>query len=104
MWTMTEETASKAEPTTFHDVLKSLVGHVVTIANPESYEIAMGGVQKITTGFYKAKVLTVNDDYVAWISEFTAGKGAKKEPVKTFIPLAWVKRVSLLKSERLIHL
>ena len=71
---MTEENApAKAEPKTFHDVLLSLVGQVVTIANPESYEIAMGGIQKITTGFYKAKVLTVNDDYISWVSEFTHG-------------------------------
>jgi len=102
---MTEDKApTKAEPRGFHDVLQSLIGQVVTVANPESYEIAMGGVQKITTGFYKAKVLSVTDDYVSWVSEFAHGKGTKKEPVKSYIPLHRVKRVSLMKAERLIHL
>jgi hypothetical protein len=50
-------------------------------------------------------VLNVADDYITVVSEFThGGKSGKKEPVKQFIPLTCVKRVSVMKTDRLIHL
>ena len=101
---MEEKTAAQVEQKTFREILQAMVGHVVTMANPESYEAAPLGYQ-IKAGHYKAKVLALADDYLAVVSEFTpVGKGAQKEPVKSFIPLERIKRVSVMKKDRLIHL
>jgi hypothetical protein len=96
----TPETDTKC----FKDILKSLIGNVVTVVNPQSYEEMPVGHQ-IKPGFYRAKVLSMGEDFFAVVSEHQhAGKHAKKEPVKQFIPIREIKRVSVLKSERLIHL
>ena len=87
----------------FQSVLKSLVGKVVTIVNPESFEDAPVG-NRLTTGFYRAKVIGVQADYVAVATEYVHKRGGSKEPVKQFIPLTQVKRVSLMKSDRIIHI
>jgi len=88
----------------FLDLLKGLAGQIITVVNPESYEAAPIGYQ-IKAGFYKAKVTHVGADYFTVVSEFQhAGKGAKKEPVKQFIPMSRVKRISVMKTDRLIHL
>jgi hypothetical protein len=88
----------------FRDILKTLVGNVITVVNPESYEEMPVGHQ-IKPGFYRAKVLTLGEDFIAVVSEHQhAGKNAKKEPVKQFVPIREIKRLSILKSERLIHL
>ncbi len=88
----------------FTDILKAMLGNVVTVVNPESYEEMPVGHQ-IKPGFYRAKLLTIGTDYIAVVSEFQhAGKSGKKEPVKQFIPLNRIKRVSVMKAERLIHI
>jgi hypothetical protein len=92
------------EPKSFRELLKAMLGGVVTMVNPESYEEMPVGHQ-IKPGFYRAKLLALADDYLVVISEFQhAGKGAKKEPVKQYIPLSGIKRVSMMKQERLIHI
>lgn len=97
-------TAPPARLETFQDVLRGLVGKVVTCVNPESYEDAPVGHQ-LTTGFYKAKVLAVERDYFTLATEYKhRGTSAEKEPVKQFIPIGRIKRISLMKSERIIHL
>lgn len=101
-----EDTGAKPtiEDKSFTDILKAMLGTVVTVVNPESYE-AMPVGHQIKPGFYRAKLLTIGRDYLAVVSEFQhPGKAAKKEPVKQFIPLARVKRVSVMKNERLIHI
>jgi hypothetical protein len=93
-----------AQPETFLQVMQALVGKVVTMVNPESFEDAPVGY-RLTTGFYKTKVLAVGADYVTVATEFVRRRGEQsKEPVKQFIPLGRIKRVSLMKDERLVHL
>ncbi|MCZ6786679.1 MAG: hypothetical protein O7E54_05885 [Planctomycetota bacterium] len=88
----------------FGDILKSLAGQTVTIVNPESYEQVPLGFE-VRTGFYRAKVTAVGIDFVALATDFVRkGKNAGKEPVKQFLPLSRIKRISVMKSERFIHL
>lgn len=96
--------SARSAPATFRDVLAGLVGHVVTIVNPESMEEAPLG-RRITASFYRAKVLSLDGDCLTLATELVH-HGAKKdrEPVKQFLPVERVKRVSLLRSERMIHL
>ena len=92
------------EDVTYRSVLKSLVGQVVTVVNPESYEHAPVGHQ-IKTGFYRAKVTGVGQDCVVLVTEFDKkGKDAGKERVRQYIPVERVKRVSVMSSEKLIHI
>ena len=87
----------------FKSVLEGLVGKVVTVVNPESFEDAPVG-NRLTTGFYRAKVINVKGDYLCVATEYVHKRGGSKEPVKQFIPLSQVKRVSLMKSDRIIHI
>jgi hypothetical protein len=88
----------------FLDVLKSLVGMTVTMVNPESYEDAPAGHQ-IRAGFYRAKLVGLGRDYIIVMAEFTrSGREGRKEPVKQYIPIERIKRVSLLKTDWLLHI
>ncbi len=89
---------------TFPDVLNALVGKVVTVANPQSYEDAPVG-HKLTVGFYRAKILAVKADHLVLFTEFKHMRGSEgAEAVKQFVPLDRVKRISVMKSERVLHL
>lgn len=86
------------------DVLASLKGKIVTMVNPESLEDAPMGYQ-LTTGFYRAKILTVSDQMVIVGTELVRkGREAAKEPVKQFIPIHRIKRISIAKSDILVHI
>ena len=104
-----EKLAAKAGPVIeergFNEVVKTLLGKVVTIVNPESYEDAPLGHQ-IRAGWYQAKVVGMGNDYLILVTEYVhaGSKTDSREPVKQFIPLAQIKRVSVMKSERLIHI
>jgi len=89
---------------TFAKVLAALVGKVVTVANSESYEDATIG-HRLGAGFYDARILELRTDFLILVTEFhhASGHGAD-EPVKQFIPLSRVKRVSVMKSEKIIHI
>ena len=92
------------EDRSFSDLLESLLGKVVTIVNPESYEDAPVGHQ-IRAGFYRAKPIGMGKDYLILRTEYVhKGRDAGKEPVQQYIPLDKIKRISVMKSERLIHL
>lgn len=97
------------EPTivngTFRDLLEQHLGEVFLIANPESFE-ETGIGHKITAGWYKAKLMGLGADYLIVLTEFAHGTGrtAKRELIKQYIPLARIKRVSLMHTERLIHI
>jgi hypothetical protein len=96
--------ATAQTPATFDAVLRAMTGKVVTFVNPESYEDAPVGY-RLTTGFYKAKVIAVGTDYLSVATELVHRRGEKeKEPVRQFIPLAQIKRISVMKGERLIHI
>ncbi len=92
------------EDRSFADVLRSLIGQTVTIANPESFEHAPVGRQ-IKAGYYRGKPVAMGRDYLTVVTEMAqGGKSSAKEPVKQFIPLAQIKRVSIRKTERILHL
>lgn len=92
------------EDRTFIDVLKSFMGKVITVVNPESYEDAPLG-HDIRKGWYPAKPVGMGKDYLIVVTEYKhAGKKATKEPVKQFIPFARIKRISVMKTELLIHI
>ncbi len=105
---MSDQTAPKAaskptmENTSFQEVLRALVGKTVTIVNSESYESAPMGHQ-LRTGFYRAKVAGLGQDFMILLTEF-ADRGKDAEPVKQYIPLSGIKRISMMKSERLLHI
>ena len=92
------------EDRSFQDIVRSLVGQTVTIVNPESYEHAPVGYQ-LKPGFYRAKLAGIGRDYLAVLAEHKkAGRDAGKELVKQFVPFSRIKRVSLTKTDRFIHL
>jgi hypothetical protein len=95
---------AREAPRTFREALTALVGKVVTVVNPESYEEAPVGTH-ITQGIYRAKVVAVADDYLTIVTEFVHRHGDKeREPVRQFLPLNRIKRVSLMRTERILHL
>jgi hypothetical protein len=106
---MTEETQPETEPKSatmedrqFLDILRALVGKSITVVNPESYESAPVGY-KLTTGFYRGKLTALGRDYLVMMTEFERKKGSP-EPVKQYIPIQQIKRISLMKAERVLHL
>ena len=105
-------TETQGEPSTpavhpkferFREVIEPLVGKVVTVVNPESYEDAPVG-HRLTTGFYLAKVVGLGDDMITLVTEYVHPQEKSKEPVKQFVPLNKIKRISFMKSERIIHI
>ncbi len=99
-----EHESAAADNRSFHDILKGLVGKPVTVVNPESYEDAPIG-HTIKANFYKAKVTGMGTDYITVITEFKgAGKAGGVKPVKQFVPIDRIKRISVLKGECLIHI
>ena len=93
---------------TFRDLLRSLIGQPVTIVNSESYEDAPVGHQ-LRPAFYRAKPVRMGEDYLVLVGVFVhprsgAGSDPTKEPIRQYIPLARIKRVSILETEWLIHL
>ena len=91
--------------TSFKSVLAGLAGSVVTIVNPESFVDAPLG-RRLTSSVYRAKVLSVEKDYLCLATEFEHKSVARKdkEPVRQFVPIGRIKRISLLAKERMIHL
>jgi hypothetical protein len=100
-----EQAAAPAvEQKHFSDIIKSVMGKTVTVANPESYEDAPVG-HTIKVGFYRAKITGGGIDYLVAMTEYKhAGKTGGVEPVKQFIPFENIKRVSVLKQEIVLHL
>lgn len=92
------------EEKNFVDIIKSMLGKTVTVANPESYEDAPVGHQ-IRAGFYRAKLVGMGNDYLIIMTEYVhAGREQSKEPAKQFVPFSAIKRVTLMKSELVVHL
>ena len=92
------------EDRSFADVLKTLLGETVTMVNPESYEDAPHGHQ-IRAGFYRAKLVGLGKDYLVVVAEYVrADSEGSKEPAKQYIPIDKIKRISLTKTQQLIHL
>lgn len=94
---------SSSELETWLDVLRSLVGKTVTVVNPESYQEAPVGHQ-IRAGFYRARPVALGRDYVLLAVEVVHQRSGEKEVVRQFVPVSRIKRVSIRKNERLLHL
>lgn len=99
-----QEPAKARSLNTFASVLHALIGKVVTVANAESYEDAPIG-HRLGAGFYDAKVLEVRDDFIILATQFHHARGqGDDEAVSQYIPLSHVKRVSVMKSEKILHI
>jgi len=85
----------------FAAVLKSWQGESVTIINPQSYTVS-----KITDGIsfesYTATLSEAADDYIK--VTFIHKKKNEEQPVEQFIPMAWIKRVSIWGDQRYVQL
>jgi hypothetical protein len=108
--TMAEQEAAPKQPAdavedrSFHDLLKAFLGKVVTVVNPESYEDAPVGVQ-LRVGFYRAKLVGVGTNYLVLATKFVkTGKAKGEEPVKQYLPTDRVKRLSVMKTELILHI
>ena len=101
----TPEPATRSSPSaeerSFRDLLLALIGKPVTIVNPESYEDAPVGHQ-IRHGFHRAKPVGMGRDFLILLTEHKTKGGT--EAVRQYLPLDRIKRISVLKSERLIHI
>ncbi len=88
----------------FRNILQSLVGKNVTIVNPESYESAPMGFQ-LKEGYYAGKVGGIAKDFLLLHTVIQASKKeGGKIPVKQFLPIERIKRVSMMKDEYILHL
>ena len=102
------EGAGEAKPSMesrdYRSILKALVGKKVTIVNPESYESAAMGFQ-LKEGYYSGKVGTIAKDFVLLQTVIqTSKKDGGSVPVKQFIPIDRIKRISVMKDEYILHL
>jgi hypothetical protein len=92
------------EERSFADLFAPLLGKLVTVVSPESFEDAPLGRQ-LRSGFYRAKLIGLGKDYITLLTEYQhRGKQARKEPAKQFIPLGQIKRLSMMKSELIVHI
>ena len=87
----------------FQSVLKALLGKPVTVVNPESFETAPMGWQ-LKEGFYTGRVTGLGKDFMVLQTEITASKKDGKQPVKQFIPLSRIKRISIMKGNNFLHI
>jgi hypothetical protein len=91
------------EDNTFLDLLKSSLGKTFTIVNPESYEHAPVGFT-IKAGYYRAKLTGMGKDYLILVTEMRKAKADAGEPVKQFLPIKQIKRISMMRTERMLHI
>jgi hypothetical protein len=88
----------------FRGVLKALKGKTVSVVNPESYEAAPMGFQ-LKEGYYSGKVAGLQRDFLVFdTSVTTSKKEGGKIPVRQYIPIARVKRISMMKDSFILHL
>jgi len=99
-----EATATTREDRDFRTVLESLVGKKVTVINPQSYEAKAVGT-KLKEGMYSGTVSGMGNDYLVLNTVMDAPKKeGGQQPVRQFIPLLHIKRLSVMKTGALIHL
>ena len=87
----------------FRDVLQSLIGRTVTVVTAESYEAAPVGHQ-LRAGFYQAKPIGLGEDVLILRTERRPTGKKETEPVKQVIPIERIRRISVMKSELVLHL
>ena len=109
------------------DVLRGLVGKKVTIVNPESYEALPAGGSELRESHYTGEIKGFGNDYfifdtvlsAKYFVELVADTNVRvgraetqtsgemdRKPVQQYIPIARIKRLSLVKDSEqlLIHL
>jgi hypothetical protein len=102
----TQTVTAPSIPKSYREVFAALTGKVVTVVNPESFEEAAVG-HKLTTSFYRGKILGVGEDHFRLQTVFKKHGGkteAEGETVVQYVPFNHVKRVSVMKTESVIHL
>jgi hypothetical protein len=101
------ETMSPDAPTkmdkSFMSILESHVGHDFMIVNPESYE-ETGLGHTIKSDWYPGKLVATGNDFIVIVVRFQHGKNAADEHAEQYVPLSRVKRISILRSGRFLHL
>ena len=101
---ITDEAKPTMESRDFRSLLKALAGKKVTIVNPESYETAAMGFQ-LKEGYYAGKIGSVGQDFILLHTILqTSKKDGGTVPVKQFIPINRIKRISMMKDEYILHL
>ena len=111
------------EQRNYIDVLRGLVGKQVTVVNPESYEALPAGGSELREGSYSGQITGFGNDYFIFETNLAAtnlvelvaeanvrvGRAATQgvgegKPVQQFIPIARIKRLSLVDEAALLHL
>ena len=89
----------------FLTVLEGHVGHEFTVINPQSFE-ETGIGHAIREDWYTAKLVATGHDFVVLVLRFEhgSGKGSSSEPAEQYVPIRHIKRLSILKSGRYLHL
>ena len=87
----------------YRELLRSLVGKKVTVVNPESYEALPAGGSELKANYYPGKIGGVGRDYLIFHTVLAATK-KDRQPVKQFIPLTRIKRLSIMQTGTLLHL
>lgn len=95
--------AATTENRDYRGVLESLVGKKVTVVNPESFEALPHQGHELRKGFYPGKISGFGKDYMIFQTVLAATK-KDRQPVQQFIPLARIKRISLMRTGALLHL
>ena len=103
-----ERQPSEVRTSGFHDLLMLLIGMPVTVVNSESYEEGPVG-HLIRPAFYQARAIGMGRDYVILAGKFVhhgagVANGSTKELILQYLPIARIKRISILATEFLIHI
>ena len=92
-----------AEDRNYRNVLESLVGKNVTVVNPESFEARQNEGHELRESHYPGKISGFGEDYMIFNTVLGASK-KNRQPVQQYIPLARIKRISVLPANTLLHL
>ncbi len=93
----------RTEDRDYRNVLESLVGKQVTFVNPESFEALPSAGHELREGWYPGKIAGFGKDFVIFNTVLAATK-KDRQPVKQYIPLARIKRISMMRTNTLIHI
>jgi len=86
------------------DILNSLVGHVVTVLNPQTYIRTITGY-KIDSTTYKAKAISCKEGILRLATEYVSDPHSKeREKAQQFVPVDQIKRIMISKSLKLLTL
>ncbi|MBU0755873.1 MAG: hypothetical protein KJ645_12085 [Planctomycetes bacterium] len=84
----------------FHEVLKTLIGQVITVINPSSYIRTLTGF-RIDAETYQAKVISSENGTLRILIETISNpQKNSKEKAYQYIPIEQIKHVQVSKSER----